>query len=101
MGALRQHIAAPFIGAVHDRGVTSSRRWKTSQFLGTHEIQARRGRAIGHPLQRRLLRWFYQSVEDAFTDAGMVSKSASTAARVTVTTCEGDLINFSPRRRRC
>ena len=99
MGALRQHIAAPFIGAVHDRGVTSSRRWKTSQVLGTHEIQARRGRAIGHPLQRRLLRWFYQSVEDAFTDAGMVSKSASTAARVTLSTREGDLIHGAVRRR--
>ena len=61
--------------------------------------QARRGRAFGHPLQRRLLRWFYQSVEDAFTDAGMVSKSASTAARVVLSTREGDLIHVAVRRR--
>ena len=25
----------PFIGTVHDRGVTSSRRWKTSRFLSS------------------------------------------------------------------
>src|SRR6185503_19443326 len=61
--------------------------------------QARRGRAFGHPLQRRLLRWFHQSVEDAFTDAGMVSKSASTAARVILSTREGDLIHGAVRRR--
>src|SRR3954468_24597039 len=62
--------------------------------------QARRGRAFGHPLQRRLLRWFHQSVEDAFTDAGMVSKSASTAARVVLSTREGDFIHVAGRRRR-
>src|SRR3954452_17577484 len=60
--------------------------------------QARRGRAFGHPLQRRLLRWLYQSEEDAFTDAGMVSKSASTAARVTLGTRGGDLIHDAVRR---
>ena len=62
--------------------------------------QAQRGRAFGHPLQRRLLRWFHQSVEDAFTDAGMVSKSASTAARVVLSTREGDFIHVAGRRRR-
>src|SRR3954467_3700891 len=61
-------------------------------------FKTRRARASGYPLQRRLLRWFYQSVEDAFTDAGMVSKSASTAARVTLGTREGDLIHGAVRR---
>ena len=32
-GPLRQYIAPPFIGTVHDRGVTSSRWWETSRFL--------------------------------------------------------------------
>jgi hypothetical protein len=59
----------------------------------------RRARASGYSLQRRLLRWFYQSVEDALTDAGMVSKSASTAARVDLSTREGDLIHGAARRR--
>src|SRR6478752_8080959 len=88
----------PFIGTVHDRGVTSLRRWDTSRSRAAHDIEARRARAFGHPLQG-LLRWFYQSVEDAFTNAGMVDKSASTAARVILGTREGDLIHVAVRRR--
>ena len=74
------------------------RRWETSRSRAAHDIEARRARAFGHPLQG-LLRWFYQSVEDAFTNAGMVDKSASTAARVILGTREGDLIHVAVRRR--
>jgi hypothetical protein len=74
------------------------RRRERTGARAAREIQAAR-RVLGHLLQRRLLRWFYQPVEDAFTNAGMIGKSASTAARVIFGTREGNLVHVAVRRR--